>query len=560
MKGTDQVRFCSDCQKYVYNLSEMTRREAETILATRGNQMCARLIRDLEGQTMTVESLPPIRLMSQRPGRIANAVVTTLISITPLGAPLASAKISPHDAPSVDTTTSGTKRLSPDGMQSAITGVITDENDAPIAGALVTLTTESTGEMLSQLTSDGGEFRFDGLPAHTYLVEVRYKGYEVSKHHEVILQKGEVRRFDLAMEKQVVLMGVVTRVPQPLRILYKNSDRVVVAVVGKRTVASRDGSNLTKIPLNVLRTIKGDGHKPALDVVYTRLDHMNQGYLVEGETVLAFLQRNDASTSESSSLTYALASDPQPVKQLSAADLQAYVQRLDELRAIIGNSESQPADIVDWLVRCAEDPRTRHEAAYELVASIRRAYWKADSERRAQAGERIRAPRDEEPFYADLLTDEQRSRLTDAVLESEELGEGEFELIEVLSRWNDSRLLSFLVAYLKRQQESAPREIDRIMKFIADSLNRDDLKKLLREYVENASYEDLDTDEDAADLGAESEEVSSEEENSEETSDTADQDEIKTKLTPEAAKRARVEMLKSFLNAVQAHMQIGTSK
>src|SRR5215510_11923925 len=126
MKGTAEVRFCSECRKYVYNISEMTRREAEALLSTRGNQMCARLIRDIEGQTITVESLPPIRLMSWKPGPVANAVVSALISIVPMAAPLAATKVPSHDTHSLDTRRRGPV---PGGMQAAITGLVYDEND-----------------------------------------------------------------------------------------------------------------------------------------------------------------------------------------------------------------------------------------------------------------------------------------------------------------------------------------------------------------------------------------------------------------------------------------------
>src|SRR4030095_16745061 len=80
MKGTEQIRYCSECDKYVYNFSEMTRREAEELLIAREDQMSARLSRDQKCQTLTGESLPPVRLLGWKPGRVANAVVSALIS------------------------------------------------------------------------------------------------------------------------------------------------------------------------------------------------------------------------------------------------------------------------------------------------------------------------------------------------------------------------------------------------------------------------------------------------------------------------------------------------
>src|SRR5258706_812526 len=181
MTGTDQIRFCSECSKYVYNLSEMTRREAEALLARRGNQMCARLIRDLNGTTLSVDSLPPVRLLGWKPGPIASAVVSAIISITPGAGMLAKGQSSAPSRQSVDASGHRTQRPAPGTMTSTITGIVSDENGAALAGAAVTLTSETSGEVLSQLTTDEGEFRFEGLPARTYIVEIRAKDYESVK-------------------------------------------------------------------------------------------------------------------------------------------------------------------------------------------------------------------------------------------------------------------------------------------------------------------------------------------------------------------------------------------
>jgi hypothetical protein len=557
MQGTDEVRFCSECRKYVYNLSEMTRREAEALLSTRRNQMCARLLRDLERQTITLESLPPIRLMSWKPGPVANAIVSALISIAPMGASLASAKVlSDHTHPF----DSGAKRPLPAEMQAALAGVVSDENDTPIVGALVTITTESTGEILSQLTAEGGEFRFDGLDPRTYIVEVQHAGYRISKLHDVILYQGEVRRLDVGLEKLMVVMGAVGYVPLPLRILYQNSDRVVLARVGKPIGAPKESSNrATKTPLNVVKTIKGDGHKPALDVYLP--DYDDRGDLIEGETILAFLERKTNSRSNDSAVSYQFVPHSESAKRLSPDELEKYLRRLDDLQTLLSNSGSQPTDIVEWLVRCAEDPITRREGAYELNASARREYWKSELER-AAAAIRVRSPRDEEPFFASLLTDAQKSRLANAVLKSEEFSEGDFELIELFSLWNDVRLVPFLVSYLQRQLETAPRDAEPIMKSVADALDNDNVTELFDRYIDNASYEDLDvaSEEDTDVDEKEADEVSSESENSEETSSTTDQEDTTPKLAPEAARQARVKMLRSFLAAVQAHMKTESVK
>ncbi len=53
MVGDDRVRSCAACDRQVFNLSEMTRAEAEALLATRGLTPCVRFYRRPDGTVMT---------------------------------------------------------------------------------------------------------------------------------------------------------------------------------------------------------------------------------------------------------------------------------------------------------------------------------------------------------------------------------------------------------------------------------------------------------------------------------------------------------------------------
>lgn len=55
MRGDDAVRFCGLCEKNVYNLSAMTRVEAEAFLAERGVSACVRLFRRFDGTILTAD-------------------------------------------------------------------------------------------------------------------------------------------------------------------------------------------------------------------------------------------------------------------------------------------------------------------------------------------------------------------------------------------------------------------------------------------------------------------------------------------------------------------------
>jgi hypothetical protein len=55
MVGDERVRVCNGCERPVFNLSEMTRAEAEAVLAARGIKPCVRFYRRADGTVMTAD-------------------------------------------------------------------------------------------------------------------------------------------------------------------------------------------------------------------------------------------------------------------------------------------------------------------------------------------------------------------------------------------------------------------------------------------------------------------------------------------------------------------------
>ena len=53
MKGDDRQRFCRDCKMNVYNLSGMTRQEAEDLVASHETRLCVRFFRRSDGTVLT---------------------------------------------------------------------------------------------------------------------------------------------------------------------------------------------------------------------------------------------------------------------------------------------------------------------------------------------------------------------------------------------------------------------------------------------------------------------------------------------------------------------------
>jgi hypothetical protein len=53
MEGDDRVRFCGSCQKNVYNLSSMSRAEAEALVTDTEGRICVRFYRRADGTVLT---------------------------------------------------------------------------------------------------------------------------------------------------------------------------------------------------------------------------------------------------------------------------------------------------------------------------------------------------------------------------------------------------------------------------------------------------------------------------------------------------------------------------
>ncbi len=68
MTGTDQARFCGSCRKNVYNLSEMTRDEAQRVVEEHEGRLCVRFYTRADGTMLTQDC--PVGLRAVRYRRV----------------------------------------------------------------------------------------------------------------------------------------------------------------------------------------------------------------------------------------------------------------------------------------------------------------------------------------------------------------------------------------------------------------------------------------------------------------------------------------------------------
>jgi len=55
MKGDERARFCGECERNVYNVAELTRDEAKSLIRTKEGRVCLRLYQRQDGTVITAD-------------------------------------------------------------------------------------------------------------------------------------------------------------------------------------------------------------------------------------------------------------------------------------------------------------------------------------------------------------------------------------------------------------------------------------------------------------------------------------------------------------------------
>jgi hypothetical protein len=327
--------------------------------------------------------------------------------------------------------------------------------------------------------------------------------------------------------------------PQPLRQLYAQSAHIVVAKVGKSEVTKTEGEDEDemshlKTALLVSSTLKGEP-EPVVHVHHWSYREYKDAIssATEGEQLLVFLSQNKEDGN------YYVDDMSYGIKKLSDADLKVYVQRIEELASIMKAEKPSDAEIVEWLVRCAEDPATQWEGAYDLAmshyvieaekeqaereaasgveaseteaAEPEQAVSSSEEAQVAEAGE-VEVISEEAPviqeirgFYgysgnanfARLLTTDQKYRLTTALTSIETLDSTHHYLIELAQKWDDARLVPYLLSQLRKAKDDDGNYfIDHLMMIVAKKLGDEALVALAEKITNGEEVEEVDFSEE----------------------------------------------------------------
>jgi hypothetical protein len=183
-------------------------------------------------------------------------------------------------------------------------------------------------------------------------------------------------------------------------------------------------------------------------------------------------------------------------------------------------------DIIEWLVRCAEDPATRWEGAYELsngaadlvdgegseddkpACSLKSGGASTRSDQVQQASVNMDSSNalsvtaqgqpdiveqddtDDDDNLASRLTEAQKERLVTALLSTQSITQGDLKLIELVKTWKDPRLLDFLLAKLHGMEDNPPAIADELVDDVTDIVDPDATSDLAEAFRNASSGED----------------------------------------------------------------------
>jgi hypothetical protein len=80
MIGNERARFCGQCKLNVYNLSGMTRRQAESLIASAEGRLCVRFYRRADGTVLTENCPVGLRAIRRRLSRVLSAALSAILS------------------------------------------------------------------------------------------------------------------------------------------------------------------------------------------------------------------------------------------------------------------------------------------------------------------------------------------------------------------------------------------------------------------------------------------------------------------------------------------------
>jgi hypothetical protein len=216
MKGDDRARFCDHCDLHVYNISELTRRQAVALIEKTEGRLCGRIYRRADGSILTRDCPVGLRAIRKRFARIAGATATAVLSFCFAVVGQKSSQEKESCSPAL---VIAVERKSANGINLGspkLAGVIKDMNGAVVPGVSVEVSDRYPEKTFTVTTNDEGLFQIGWLEAGTYSIKIVAPGFADGVIKDVEIKPNEMVSLDvtLAVATEIeVTVGVLMEVP-----------------------------------------------------------------------------------------------------------------------------------------------------------------------------------------------------------------------------------------------------------------------------------------------------------------------------------------------------------
>jgi carboxypeptidase family protein len=226
MNGNDRARFCELCNLHVYNIAELTAREAKSLIADTEGRICARLYRRPDGTVITKDCPVGLRAIRRRVARIAGAAFATILSLC--GGAFGQKKEDNACKQQV-VITRGVSDTSD------VTGTILDPLGAVVPSAKLTITEVASKKSREGESDAQGKFRFSGLAPGVYELAVAAVGFKPLVVAELKVAAKETANVE-AILKQTLDQPITGIIDLPLQ--YPDTSKPGVTIFNEKMIRS----------------------------------------------------------------------------------------------------------------------------------------------------------------------------------------------------------------------------------------------------------------------------------------------------------------------------------
>jgi len=200
MTGDNRVRFCDHCHLNVYNISALSRLEAEKLIAATEGRLCARLFRRADGTVLTSDCPVGLRALRRRVAKKTAAIFAAIVSLgCVVSGQQGSSSKNGKSGCTPQTKITRTKATSTVN-EKALSGTVLDTMGAVIPGAKVKLLTLEAKETRETTTNEDGKFEFTPVAAGDYSITIELPGFKSLEIKNLSLGKDNLTYLELILE------------------------------------------------------------------------------------------------------------------------------------------------------------------------------------------------------------------------------------------------------------------------------------------------------------------------------------------------------------------------